>query len=444
MSKDRLQRLGGVRGWKSHYRDVPTAGLGKDEVAKKTQGKVETETALFFLCSSFVLAFGLPFFISIRVPKAMATPPTTKLTDLPPETLSAIARWTGWSPAFQQTCTTVSRLFTGPLYQHDTCLARFYGEYAKAWSTRPSPAPIGTSDDAIQLTQTNLMMHDDDVRYRVQPPKTKSHSTEDLWVYSFRISPSQYVISDLRLLFPTSVYTLHLEIELLHRGSRIARMNQHLVSGLPVDELRGIPLFRGFMPLFVNHLREHSPIDVVVRHYDPNDAPFHLLIRYCPSDTEMRRVMHRIMRNVSYNGWPRLPHGWALRFPLEDLAQGIAKIIFRLVFRTKPYHSATYDVEISGKALGKRHADFPYPLSPAGGFIVIPKDPRMKPRYIYTKIDYKSFTVFKVLYSLTGEEDHLITLENHFVYYLDELMITYLDGRMILDRRQFFLGGRHA
>jgi len=357
------------------------------------------------------------------------------------------------------TCKQVSLVFAGPAYNYDMCLPRFYEECAKVWHAKPWWQTVDLDSKDIQpFTEAGHYDHilspysaEELDPPPLPPPYYASrgrryvfHSDGYVPFEDRDVLPMLHdrydAVSDIRLICPTleSMKDI-IAIEVYGRSGHVESLNQNFISGLTVDDTLSIPLCRACLPLFLSVVNP-GDIKFVVYHSNEAQLPFRLMIRHCQtgctkiSDGTSTRVMGTVLRNLGEDA-PVIPRAWAFKFPLDHLAQGIAKIIVRMRRESGPF-SESLDVGVSARDLGHRHADFPYPLTPESGFVVIPRDPRTlsdSPHYRYGLMQASSFYMFvgfRIMYALEADPKELLELPRKHVYYLDDRVFTYTRGRL--------------
>jgi len=259
-----------------------------------------------------------------------------------------------------------------------------------------SALPIVRVDEIVYLDSLNATFqltppeHNDD-GYRVVQCDFK-FNLDDTRIFTTPIAPAHsrgiYQMK-LDFLFPEE-NDLHAveSIHLYRNQSCVAAFSEELLSSMQLDPTTGsIPLFSEMMPLVLGpHIRFHHwelIIGARVSLQRPTPIIFRIGIIPCeihlPSPPPVPlNVLHPVwMTSGSGGGFPCFPRGWAFKFPLEDIAHGIAKIIFRREYTDNDDEEEQdhRQLEINGQVLRRECPDFPYPLKEGSGFLFLLNNP---------------------------------------------------------------------
>lgn len=353
---------------------------------------------------------------------------------LPPETITTIARFTGWNTQLRLTCKQVSRCFAGPAYNYDTCIPRLGAQLWK-FSLPDSQKNIVRKDfpPAAQLfvADTN---DNDDADAEADGGRTWVTLTPQNTGWTDYIKELFYSLSDLDY-EGRAVTAMRLDFGAGNLGSIesvhlfMGSFMTHLFSfteGLNTSRWtdHSIPIFPLQMPLLLGYMKKVSIcLSVSLKKKHANDTA----LPYIDVSIQLAKLKMPWESGLSVtylNLTPefiRLAHvfGWAFHFPV-----GRKPCVLQVFFKGAKDDEVFY---LDTKELGNRHDEFPCALDPSR-FIVIP--PLDFPRWSFHRF-MPFWHEWSVGYTWMDHDTNQVREElfdEDSVYRLHPIGLTFLNG----------------
>jgi len=287
------------------------------------------------------------------------------LLQLPPEIILHIVKRSGWTLSFRLSCKTIAAMYKGGEYERDTCVPRFYHHWNQV-TRLPLPRFPNRLEQSVEKEPEDIVHH--------SPVPMSYEEQEDVYCY--------YLIPD-KPLFALVDFKIHgniadiagIELIISHmpggRG-RCSFVIRDFVQEIIPGADGSLSPFPSLFPMLLQ-----TPRHVCVQVY-PRRKRVSTTEGYSISWTsgcygkwlqEIWRKGERVTFNRHFLAKFCVPHmiqGWAIKVPPEHLPH-ITTLNFH-IHETKEHDIL---IQLQMDVVGKRHAQFPYPLDPSR-YIVIP------------------------------------------------------------------------